>query len=74
MMRKPVTHELEDLVRWFITHMDGEMRRQLMAERPVLYKILFPDVSEATLAYMITERIAQVTAQSDIIPRNGPNL
>lgn len=67
-MRKLVTHELEDLVAWFTTHMSGEMRRQLMAERPVSYKILYPGVSNEQLAYQMGKRIEAVEAQVDILP------
>jgi len=69
-MRKLVSHEKDMLIMWMLTHMTSEQRRQLMGELPSIYKILYPSVSDETLALRMTQRIRQVEGQSDIIPHN----
>lgn len=41
--------QADDLAAWFTVHLPMELRRKLMAERPLLYGALFPGCSHAAI-------------------------
>jgi hypothetical protein len=73
-MRKLTTGELEDVVRWFTYRMPAEQRRELMGDLPRHYKMLYPSVSNETIAAAVTVRLETTADWSDPRPTSGPNL
>jgi hypothetical protein len=51
------TRDTEDLAEFLLYHLSMELRGKLMAERPVLYSRLFPNVAPETLSFRVSERI-----------------
>ena len=49
--------DTEDLAEFLLYHLSAELRRKLMAERPVLYARIFPQVTPETLAFRVSEAI-----------------
>lgn len=47
--------DAETIAEWFVVHMTQEQRALFMAERPMVYHRLFPEVRMS----VITERIAR---------------
>lgn len=65
-MRKLYQNELEDLVRWFTTHMNQETRARLMGEMPVHYALLYPGVDHDAIVHRV--RLALDRAEAQISP------
>ena len=66
MARKLYQGELEDLVRWFTTHMNQETRTRLMGEMPVHYKLLYPSANQDEIVHRV--RLALDRAEAQISP------
>lgn len=50
-------NELETLVNWFLLHMGIDQRARFMAEMPLTYAKLYPDVSASRIASMVDDAI-----------------
>jgi hypothetical protein len=73
-MRKLTTPELEDLVRWFTYRMKAEQRRELMGDLPRHYKMLYPSVSNETIADAVAVRLETAEGWSGPLPNSSLNL
>ena len=62
-MRKLYQNELEDLVRWFTTHMNQETRAKLMGEMPVHYALLYPGVDKDVIVQRVLQALDRAEAQ-----------
>ena len=51
--------DTEDLAEYLLYNLSMELRRKLMAERPVLYSRLYPTVDAETLAFAVSAAIHQ---------------
>ena len=49
--------DMEDTATFLLYHMSMETRRKFMAERPVLYRRLFPEVAPATISSRVFDTI-----------------
>lgn len=68
-MRKLSMWEMEMLIRWMLNYMPTDMRRRLMGDMPVIYKLLYPTVEQEMLNLRVEQRIQEVTGAPDVLPR-----
>jgi hypothetical protein len=50
--------EAEDFTAWMLGKLTPELRRELMADRPQLYRALFPEVAEETILDAVRRKLA----------------
>jgi hypothetical protein len=50
--------DASELAEWFIYHMPMDLRRRLMAERPLLYARVFPGINPAVLLERVARGLA----------------
>lgn len=52
------THEKDQMLDWLLYHLSLETRQKLMAEMPIAYSHVFPNVIKAYVVDKVAERLA----------------
>jgi hypothetical protein len=61
-------HELEELAEFFMYEMSMAQRERLMAEKPVLYRKLYPDASTEAILRRVRKAITPVVSWQEMEP------
>lgn len=73
-MRNVNSAEKDDLLRFFIRHMSQDQRVLLMATYPLHYKMLYPSVSDASIAFQVTRKLELMENSVNLLPHRNPVL
>lgn len=60
----------ERLVEWFTSNMSMGTRRKLMAEMPMEYHLLYPDVDPGVIAEVVRQTLAETTPKPVYVMRD----